>query len=226
MDFKERIFQARKAKGFSQEDLAELVGVSRQAVSKWETGEAMPDMERLIALCDALEQNIEYLALGKESAVPVGSVKKTHRWIAALLAVVCLVSGFLLGYYWPSPQMQTPVAADRNLSYRDPTGLRISDVTVSPVARNSFEVAILPVLLTEGLEVEVLCEDLFCNKSETLACAFDGNYYRVTLSRPEKYHYYLTVVLTDNGVKTQFPLLEIDGDRSVFSAIHLWETSQ
>ena len=38
MDFKERIFQARKEKGLSQEALAESIGVSRQAVSKWETG--------------------------------------------------------------------------------------------------------------------------------------------------------------------------------------------
>lgn len=67
MDFKERVFQARKAKGFSQEDLAEAIGVSRQAVSKWETGEAMPDLEKLIALCNTLDQNMEYLALGKES---------------------------------------------------------------------------------------------------------------------------------------------------------------
>ena len=41
MEFNERVLTARKAKGYSQEDLAELVGVSRQAVSKWETGEAL-----------------------------------------------------------------------------------------------------------------------------------------------------------------------------------------
>ena len=55
MEFKDRVFQARKAKGMSQEDLAEAMGVSRQAVSKWETGEAMPDVEKLIALCHVLE---------------------------------------------------------------------------------------------------------------------------------------------------------------------------
>ena len=82
MDFKERIYQARKAKGFSQEDLAELVGVSRQAVSKWETGEAMPDMEKLLALCSALELNIEYPALGKmpEQKQPAAKNRSYYGW--------------------------------------------------------------------------------------------------------------------------------------------------
>lgn len=45
-----RLFEYRKANGYSQEELAEKIGVSRQAISKWERGESSPDTENLIAL--------------------------------------------------------------------------------------------------------------------------------------------------------------------------------
>ena len=49
------IIQTRRAKrGLSQEKLAELVGVSRQAVSKWEVGDAVPDTDKLVPLARAL----------------------------------------------------------------------------------------------------------------------------------------------------------------------------
>ena len=51
MTLGKRIAQHRKALGLSQEALGERLGVSRQAVSKWETNAAAPDMENLLALC-------------------------------------------------------------------------------------------------------------------------------------------------------------------------------
>lgn len=50
IEFANRLAELRKEKGLSQEDLAEKLGVSRQAVSKWERGEATPDSDNLIAL--------------------------------------------------------------------------------------------------------------------------------------------------------------------------------
>lgn len=44
MNMADRIQYLRKAKGISQEELAEKVGVSRQAVSKWESEQSMPDL--------------------------------------------------------------------------------------------------------------------------------------------------------------------------------------
>lgn len=50
MRFAEKLQQLRKERGFSQEELAEEIGVSRQAVSKWESGQSYPEMEKLIAV--------------------------------------------------------------------------------------------------------------------------------------------------------------------------------
>ena len=52
MKLHEKIFNQRRLKGLSQEELAEKIGVSRQAVSKWETGEALPEITKLKALAD------------------------------------------------------------------------------------------------------------------------------------------------------------------------------
>ena len=50
MEFRERLYQLRKGRGISQEELANAVGVSRQAVQKWEAGASTPDLNNLSAL--------------------------------------------------------------------------------------------------------------------------------------------------------------------------------
>lgn len=66
MTLGERIAYYRKKAGYSQEGLAEQLNVSRQAISKWETGEATPDAERIIALAAVLGISTDTLLLGKE----------------------------------------------------------------------------------------------------------------------------------------------------------------
>lgn len=61
MDVSEKILQLRKAKGFTQEDLAEKLGVSRQSVSKWESGQSVPELEKLVALSGIFEVTTDYL---------------------------------------------------------------------------------------------------------------------------------------------------------------------
>ena len=55
MDFGEKLSAARKAKGFSQEELAAKIKVSRQAISKWETNSAQPETANILKLCEVLE---------------------------------------------------------------------------------------------------------------------------------------------------------------------------
>ena len=67
MSIGERITDLRKGKNLSQGQLASLLEVSRQAVSKWENDSASPDTLRLIRLADVLSTDVEYLATGKKS---------------------------------------------------------------------------------------------------------------------------------------------------------------
>ena len=61
MNFGENLKRLRKEKNISQEKLAEKVGVSRQSVSKWETGDAYPEMSNILALCSIFRCNINDL---------------------------------------------------------------------------------------------------------------------------------------------------------------------
>lgn len=61
MSFQEQLQTLRKAKGLSQEKLAEFLGISRQAVAKWEVGQSYPDIARLISLSDLFKVSIDKL---------------------------------------------------------------------------------------------------------------------------------------------------------------------
>ena len=62
-----RLFEYRKANGFSQEELAEKIGVSRQAISKWERSESSPDTDNLIALAKLYGITIDELLNGTDA---------------------------------------------------------------------------------------------------------------------------------------------------------------
>ena len=64
MNLADRIQQLRKSRGISQEELADRIGVSRQAVSKWESGQTSPDLEKIVLLSDYFEVTTEYLLKG------------------------------------------------------------------------------------------------------------------------------------------------------------------
>ena len=72
MTMGEKILNMRKARGWSQEELAERIGVTRQAVSRWESGAAKPDADKLIAakipvslVCGDSDGIVPYLENGK-----------------------------------------------------------------------------------------------------------------------------------------------------------------
>ena len=72
MDIKkvgEQIAALRKAKGITQSELGERIGVSFQAVSKWERGETLPDTAILPDLANILETTVDFILLGSEKIV-------------------------------------------------------------------------------------------------------------------------------------------------------------
>lgn len=71
MAFAETLTRLRREKGLSQEQLADLTDVSRQAVGKWEAGQSMPDLPRLIALADLFGVTLD--ALVRPNAAPAAA---------------------------------------------------------------------------------------------------------------------------------------------------------
>jgi len=101
----EKIFMLRKAREMNQEQLAERLGVSRQAVSKWELNEAVPDVTRVVAMSELFGVTTDYL-LKDNNGTPSaeekeGRVDKTvqrdptsQRILGLTLTVLCSLTIF------------------------------------------------------------------------------------------------------------------------------------
>ncbi len=59
--FSEKLLELRRKEGLSQEQLADRLGVTRQSVSKWESGAAVPELSKLVALSDLFSVSVDYL---------------------------------------------------------------------------------------------------------------------------------------------------------------------
>ena len=77
MGFAENIRAVRKQKGISQEELAELSGVSRQAVSKWEQGTGFPEVEKILILSKKLDISLD--ALMSERPIDLTEVQQNRN---------------------------------------------------------------------------------------------------------------------------------------------------
>lgn len=98
MNFGEKLQALRKARGWSQEELAGQIHVSRQTLSKWESGGAVPDTENVIALSRLFGVSTDYLLLaeGEAAAAPVAApaAKKwpTARRVWLVILIVALLA--------------------------------------------------------------------------------------------------------------------------------------
>ncbi len=96
-----RIAKLRNEYSYSQEYVAEKLGVSRQAVSKWEQNQSSPDTENLIALSQLFNVTVEYLAIGKiqEQKAEKPQIKSTQKIIGYILlgaGLLSLILGIIL----------------------------------------------------------------------------------------------------------------------------------
>ena len=97
MTIGKRISKERREKNLSQEYIAERLGVSRQAVSKWETDQSSPDTNNLIALAELFDVSVEYLATGKvpETVEVQSAPQKPDRPAAKICGFIFLGVGLL-----------------------------------------------------------------------------------------------------------------------------------
>ena len=89
MNIADRIQSLRKSKGISQEQLADVVGVSRQAVSKWESEQTIPDLEKIVLMSEYFDVTTDYILKGIE---PV-SAEMNHMTIGDVLDQKVLTAG-------------------------------------------------------------------------------------------------------------------------------------
>lgn len=95
----EKIRDYRKKAGLSQEQLAEKLNVSRQAITKWETNKGVPDISNLIAISDefgvTLDELIKEDAVVKKKIISDSSSKKWHILVIIyLIAIVAYIAFF------------------------------------------------------------------------------------------------------------------------------------
>ena len=84
MSVGKNIYELRIAKNLSQGDLAEILDVSRQSVSKWETDAAIPDLDKLMKMCNVFDVTLDELtgraAKGKDEIKTVAVIERKAEW--------------------------------------------------------------------------------------------------------------------------------------------------
>ncbi len=95
MKFEEKLVKLRKERTLSQEQLAEKLGVSRQAVSRWESGETTPDMANIIGLCRIFGISADYLlcdgGVAKEVPCPTQTAPAVRNYNNVLRLVFAVL---------------------------------------------------------------------------------------------------------------------------------------
>ncbi|MFA9380814.1 MAG: helix-turn-helix domain-containing protein [Acetanaerobacterium sp.] len=96
MNIADRIQNLRKAKGISQEDLADKVGVSRQAVSKWESEQSVPDLDKIIIMSEYFDVTTDYILKGIEPAV---NNQGTHAVLTSKILYIASSAFLAIGLF-------------------------------------------------------------------------------------------------------------------------------
>lgn len=105
MKLSDKIIQLRKSNGWSQEDLAEKMNVSRQAISRWENGTALPDSNNILQLSKLFNVTADYLLNDdyesdddipclKETNKALDNQKKNYRKLSLVASVAFMIGAF------------------------------------------------------------------------------------------------------------------------------------
>jgi len=93
MNMAERLQDLRKKANYSQEEVSDMLGISRQAVSKWESGQGKPEIDNIIKLVEIYNVSAGYILLGEENAIQVEPKQKkelshTARKTIGIIAII------------------------------------------------------------------------------------------------------------------------------------------
>ena len=96
MTFGEKLKALRVKEEYSQEQLANLLGISRQAVSKWESSQGKPEIDNIIKLTEIYHVSADYILLGTEPAAspaPAKKMPKEYRQAVKAAAILASAAG-------------------------------------------------------------------------------------------------------------------------------------
>lgn len=96
MNMADRIQYLRKTKGLSQEELADKAGVSRQAVSKWESEKSIPDLEKIIVLSDIFDVTTDYILKGIE---PIADKEEKSKGLTSKILYIASTAFIAIGLF-------------------------------------------------------------------------------------------------------------------------------
>lgn len=164
MNMADRIQYLRKAKGISQEELADKVGVSRQAVSKWESEQSVPDLERVITMSEFFGVTTDYILKGIE---PVVSDKIKSNEFTSKILYVSSTSIILIGLFcafggWYTEQTMDSIWGSMIIQAVGVTGYfigRILSKATAPFVVDWFNIIIvlfMPLSMITGIVSETL----------------------------------------------------------------------
>ena len=93
MSIAERLQELRKRSGYSQEQVAEMLGLSRQAVSKWESGQGKPEIDNIVKLTEIYNVSADYILLGTEKvSVPVPEKKELSQEYKKAIGIIAIIA--------------------------------------------------------------------------------------------------------------------------------------
>lgn len=102
MKFNEKLLKLRKEKGYSQEELAQMLGVSRQAISKWEVSDSYPEIENVLEISKLFQVSTDYLLNDQQEEMNVLKEESEKKHYGFLLGVIISVIGLIfsaMGWY-------------------------------------------------------------------------------------------------------------------------------
>ena len=100
MTIADRIQNLRKTRGISQEELADRIGVSRQAVSKWESQQSTPDVEKIILLSEYFGVTTDYLLKGIEPLAQEDGRNNNVHTMNLVATALDLLGIVISWYFW------------------------------------------------------------------------------------------------------------------------------
>lgn len=158
--FKENLIRIRKSKNITQEKLGELCGVSRQAVTKWESGESLPDLYKLDEICGVLGLTIQELVYNKENIQDDDELRRNVKEIYKLIkdgyedkASSCLFEEYL--------QIRQQVDADEQGQKLMLEGIKAIEMVETDQAYEFFEKALVRGVTRAGIELLRLFVDWY-----------------------------------------------------------------